>query len=122
MVELAIVLPFLALIFCITVDFARVYYYTQVITNCAQSGATFASHPDMAYASPYGSVEEAALASAEGIRPAPTVTSRVAKDQMDNEYAEVRVSYPFSLVGGLLRPSVFTIERTARYRIFPSGI
>jgi Flp pilus assembly protein TadG len=42
-VELAILLPFLTFIFLIAVNFARVFYFSQIIENCARNGALYAS-------------------------------------------------------------------------------
>ena len=35
-VELALLLPFLILMFVVSVDYARIFYYTQVVENCAK--------------------------------------------------------------------------------------
>jgi Flp pilus assembly protein TadG len=40
---MAIVLPFLTLLFAVTLDFARLYYATQTLDNCAFSAAMYAS-------------------------------------------------------------------------------
>jgi Flp pilus assembly protein TadG len=37
-VELAVLLPVIAFLFVIAVDYARVFYYSQVIENCARQG------------------------------------------------------------------------------------
>jgi Flp pilus assembly protein TadG len=41
--ELAVLLPLLAFIFLITVDFGRIIYYTITIDNCVHNGALYAS-------------------------------------------------------------------------------
>ncbi len=41
--ELAVVLPFVSLMFLVALDFCRVYYYSQTIENCAYSAAMYAS-------------------------------------------------------------------------------
>lgn len=48
-VELAVLLPFLAFLFAIATDFARVFHYSQVIENCALNGAVYGA--DLASAS-----------------------------------------------------------------------
>ncbi len=40
-VEFALLLPLLAFLFVITVDYARVFYYSLTVTNCARSGAIY---------------------------------------------------------------------------------
>jgi Flp pilus assembly protein TadG len=42
-VELAALLPLLAFLFLITLDFGRVFYYTITIDNCVHNGALYAS-------------------------------------------------------------------------------
>src|SRR5204863_18342 len=44
-VELAVLLPLLVMIFLITVDFARVFYFSLTLTNCARAGALYACDP-----------------------------------------------------------------------------
>ena len=41
--ELAILLPFLVLMFGVAVDFCRVFYASQTVQNCAYAGALYAS-------------------------------------------------------------------------------
>src|SRR5690349_621521 len=41
--ELAVCLPFIALLFAVTVDFCRLYYYTQTLHGCAEAGAEYAA-------------------------------------------------------------------------------
>src|SRR5881396_1398816 len=40
--ELAVLLPFLAFLFAVTVDFCRLYYQTQTVVGCAEAGACYA--------------------------------------------------------------------------------
>src|ERR1051325_1921789 len=42
-VELAMLLPFMVFVFLVTVDFARIIYYTVVIDNSAHNAAIFGS-------------------------------------------------------------------------------
>ena len=41
--ELAILLPLLIFLFIIGIDYARVFYSTVTITNCARNGAIYGS-------------------------------------------------------------------------------
>ena len=41
--ELAILLPFLALMFAVGADYCRIFYYSQTVTGCAHAGALYAS-------------------------------------------------------------------------------
>ena len=58
-VELALVLPFLAFLFVIAVDWSRIFYFTVIVTSCARNGALYASDPPNQPRSPYASVSEA---------------------------------------------------------------
>jgi Flp pilus assembly protein TadG len=42
-VELAILIPFLSFLLVITVDWARVFYYSLTLENCARQGALYGS-------------------------------------------------------------------------------
>jgi Flp pilus assembly protein TadG len=137
-VELAILLPFLAFMFVIAVDWARIFYYSIAVTNCARNGAlymsqqqsaktTTAPYTDSAYVNLYvnsaNPVTDAALADAPDLTPAPTVTSTTGSDSY-GPYAEVTVSYPFKTVtnfslGSFWVPSSNTVQRTVRMYVPP---
>src|SRR5262245_36069317 len=72
-VELAILLPLLAFLFVVGVDFARVYKDTLTLTNCARSGALYGSSTPTRYNDDAG-ITAATLADAGDLSPAPTVT------------------------------------------------
>jgi hypothetical protein len=119
-VELAVLLPFLAFIFVISVDWARVFYYTVIITNCARNGAVYASDPITQPQSRYSSLSAAALADAPDLSPAPTVTSSNGADTQGS-YVEVTVSYPFTTVSNFPGvPNNTTLARTVRMYIQPT--
>jgi Flp pilus assembly protein TadG len=99
-VELAVLLPLLVFLFLITIDFARVYYFSLTLTNCARAGAMYASDPAVAHESPFADVQEAALADATNISPAPTITQTQGTDASGRLYVEVTASYTFSTITG----------------------
>src|SRR5438105_2498846 len=92
-VELAVVLPLFVLLFAVGVDFARVYYFAQVVSNGARVGALYASNPDVADRSPYETAEEAVRAALGNLQPDPKVTIGEGLDQLGNHFAEVTVKY-----------------------------
>src|SRR6266550_1682995 len=55
-VELALLL--------ITIDYCRLFYYSQIVTNCARNGGVYASDPFAAKQSPYADLTAAAKADA----------------------------------------------------------
>lgn len=119
-VEFALVLPILLTLFVAAVDFARIYYYTQVVTDAARNGALCAANPDLADQSPYETAQEAALASTEQLSPPPTVTVGEGVDVTGYPYVDVTVSCPFSLVSKM-GVGNWTISRKVRARCYPAG-
>jgi Flp pilus assembly protein TadG len=119
-VELAVLLPILAFLFVIAVDYGRVFYYSLTIENCARNGALYASDPFAPSQSPYASVNDAALADASNLQPPPTITSINGTDTSGNAYVEVTVSWTFaSLTNFPGVPGSTNISRTVRMRPAP---
>jgi hypothetical protein len=119
-VELAWLLPFLAFIFVIAVDWARIFYYSVTVTNCARNGALYACDPPNQPYSQYSSVTAAALADAGNLSPTPTVTSTSGSDA-NGPYVEVTVSYPFQTVTSFPGvPASTNLVRTVRMSLEPT--
>jgi Flp pilus assembly protein TadG len=118
-VELALVLPVLALLFVFAVDFARLYYHYSIVTNCARNGALYASSTSTdQLSSPYANVKAAALADASNLSPQPTVTSQPSSD---GSSVLVTVTYPFTTIlayPGL--PNPINLTRTVQMRNAPA--
>jgi Flp pilus assembly protein TadG len=118
---MALLLPLLAFLCILAVDFARIFYFSLTVANCARNGAVYASDAYVREESPYQSVEEAALADASNLtNPAPTVSSTTGADVNGNPYAEVTVTYPFSTITrfpGI--PNTVTLSRTVRMSLAP---
>ena len=137
-VEFAVLAPFLAFMFVIAIDWARIFYYSIAVTNCARNGALYMSQQQSAVttSSPYtdsgyvnlfvnsaNPVTAAALADASDLTPTPTVTSASGSDSY-GPYVEVTVSYPFHTltdfsVGNFLVPSSTNVTRTVRMYVPP---
>lgn len=116
-VELALLLPLLVFIFLVVIDFARVFYFSQVISNCARNGALYASNLTTAQ-STYASLSDAALADASNLTPSPTVTSSNGTDTAGNPYVSVSVSWTFSTIShfpGI--PDNVQLTRTSQMRV-----
>jgi Flp pilus assembly protein TadG len=113
-VELAILLPFLAFIFAASVDFARIFYYTQIIETCARNGALYLSDSSSALANTYTNVTNAALADAGTLTPTPTVTSGTGTDSGGTSYVTCTVSWQFNTITNFpLIPSM-NLTRTSQ--------
>jgi Flp pilus assembly protein TadG len=139
-VEFAVLAPFLAFMFVIAVDWARIFYYSIAVRNCARNGALYLSlqqsasttsspYTDSGYVNLYAKsaspVTAAALADAHDLTPTPTVTSASGSDS-HGPYVEVTVSYPFQTVtnfsvGDFLVPSSTNVTRTVRMYVPPES-
>ena len=139
-VEFAVLLPFLAFMFVIAVDWARIFYYAIAVENCARNGALYMSQQQSAkviatpytdsgyvnlYASSANPVQSAALADAPDLTPTPGVTSTSGSDG-NGAYVEVTVSYTFRTmsgfsVGNFLMPSSTDVTRTVRMYVPPES-
>ena len=120
-VELAVLLPLLAFLFVISVDFARVYYYSVTLTNCARAGAMYASDPTTNAESPFVNFQAAALADATNIDPPPAVSSTNGVDSSGRAYVEVTVSYTFKTITGFPGvPNQVDLVRTVRMNVSAS--
>ncbi|SRR5579871_402219 len=119
-VELAVLLPFIMFLFVITVDYARILYYSQVVENCARQGALYASDPKAPAANLYNSVQSAALADATDLSPQPTVTSTSGTDSAGNAYVAVTVTWQFQTITKYVGvPSNATLSSTVQMRKAP---
>jgi Flp pilus assembly protein TadG len=119
-VELAVLLPFLMFIFLVTVDWARVFYFSVIIDNCARQGALYESDPIAAAQSPYLTVTDAALADASDLQPQPAVSTTNGVDEAGHPYIEVTVSWQFSTITNFpgITP-VMNVSRSVRTRVAP---
>ncbi len=115
-VELAVLLPFLAFIFIVTVDFSRVYYDSLILNNCARNGALYGCDNPTNAADTTG-IQNAALSDAANLSPSPTVSSTTGSDA-SGPYVEVTVSYTFQTLTkypGI--PSTVNLSRKVRMRV-----
>jgi Flp pilus assembly protein TadG len=114
-VELAVMLPLLVLLFLVTVDFARVYYYSLTLTNCARNGALYASDPTSAVESPFPNVVQAARSDAANLSPPPQISQNYGIDASGRNYVEVTATYTFSTMTKFpIIPSDLQLTRTVR--------
>jgi Flp pilus assembly protein TadG len=118
-VEFAVLLPFLAFMFIVTVDWCRIFYCSVVVSNCARNGALYCSDSIAQAASPYSSVTNAALADAPNLSPQPSVSSTSGTDA-NGAYTEVTVTYPFQTITNFPGvPSMNTVGSTVRVYVAP---
>lgn len=123
-VELAVLAPILAFLFIIAIDWARVFYFTVTINDCARNGAMFLSDEMMTTQSQYKTVTEAALAGTN-LSPTPTVTTANGSDSSNRPWVECTVTYPFKTITNFPGvPASTTLTKTVRmYKVsrLPNG-
>jgi Flp pilus assembly protein TadG len=119
-VELAVLLPFLMFLFVIGVDFARVFYHSLTLTNCARNGAFYGCQ-DATHAADTAGIQTAALADAGNLSPAPTVSSTTTTDADGNSCVQVTTTYTFQTITSYPGvPSSLTLTRTVQMRTAPT--
>ena len=100
--ELAVIAPLLVFLMLIAVDFARIFYKSTTLANCARNGALWASDVYTQAESPYKTVEQAALTDAPNLmddsKNLPRVTSTTGIDELGKPYVEVTVAQRFRTV------------------------
>jgi hypothetical protein len=109
----------LVFLIAVGVDFARIYYYTLTVTNCARNGAMYGSYsPDRA--TDTSGIEATALADASNLDPAPTVATATGTDSEGHPVLRVSVSWTFNSITRIPPiPSNVPITRTVEMRIAP---
>lgn len=124
-VELAVLLPLLAFLFLIAVDYARIFYYALTIDNCARNGALCASNA-INYPIPYSSIAQAAVADGANLNP-PLATSAVtvanSTDADGNPSVTVTIKYTFQSITnypGL--PNTVNLTRSVEMRVAPQSL
>jgi Flp pilus assembly protein TadG len=119
-VEMALIAPVLVFLLLVAIDYCRIFYFTQIVSNCARNGGLYVTDSVQATWSPYATMEEAAKADATAdLRSQLTVTSATGTDTI-GAYTTVTVTYPFKTFTnypGL--PQNVTISRTVQVRIAP---
>ena len=117
--ELAIVLPFLCFLFVVAVDFARIFYFSLTVANCARNGALYGSQ------NPTNALDTSGIATAAGMdadnlnSQLLTVTSAT-DSPTSPTYVDVTVTYPFTTITSF--PGInsqTTITRTVRMLVVP---
>ena len=116
-VELAVLLPLLAFLFVIGVDFARLYYHLVTVTNAARSGAVYGSQDPVKALDTVG-ILGAALNDSKNLSPAPIVASTIDVDALGYPCVNVTVAWTFRTVSRF--PGIadtVLLSRTVQMRI-----
>jgi Flp pilus assembly protein TadG len=118
-VEFAALAPFLFWLAAIGTDWARLLHYTIVIEGCARAGAAYAADPSTQSESRFTSTSDAAIGSAPGLTPTPTVVQS-ATTVDGRSMVSVTVSMPFTTLTNFPGvPKSQYVVRTVEMRIMP---
>jgi Flp pilus assembly protein TadG len=134
--ELALLLPLLVLVLIVAIDFCRLFFHYTTITNAARNGALWASDPlanpaivGLPSQSPYGSVQDAALADANAnlgslivnnLNPA-LIAANVTSSGPTNGQVSVTVQYQFNMISTYLGFSNVNLSRQVTMRVAPAA-
>jgi Flp pilus assembly protein TadG len=125
-VELAVLAPFLALLFVATVDFARVFYYSLTIQDCARNaallGSSLRSYQETGWVSPYNDVVTVAVADGATLNPPldpsqVTVSNGTGSD--GNPNVTVTIQYPFTSITKFPGFGILNLKATVSMRVAP---
>ncbi|GBD35585.1 hypothetical protein HRbin36_00698 [bacterium HR36] len=121
-VELALLLPIIMFLFVAALDYGRISYYSQILANCARSGALYASDPYAPTAARYRSVAEAALAEATDLTPKPTITWYYEPGSNGRTYVVVTAAWTFqTLISYPGIPHTVALQRIVRMPLAPAA-
>jgi Flp pilus assembly protein TadG len=115
-VEFALLLPLLCFLFVATVDYCRVFYYSNIVSNCARNGALYGS-ADSAHASNSSGIRAAAQADAVNL----DLTQLGISSSSSSSSVAVTVTYPFNTITkypGI--PQQTNLNRTIRMQVLPA--
>ena len=126
-VELACLAPFLALVFVLTVDFARVFYVQLTLNDCARNGALFGadlrSYQETAWVKPYDNAVAPTVAGGATLNP-PLKADQVAVTKGTgtdgNPNVTVTINYPFKTATQFPGfGTTFNLKASASMRVAP---
>src|SRR5262245_56393682 len=100
--EMAIIVPFVAFMFAVIVDYCRIYYVAQVVHNAARTGALYASSTVTGASglTPQQAAQQGALAEAASL--SPTLQATDVTVTMSASTAKVAVNYQFRTLTRIL--------------------
>jgi Flp pilus assembly protein TadG len=126
-VELAVLAPCLALLFVITLDFARAFYYKLTLDNCARNGALFGSnlrsYQEKAWVNSYNDITDATIADGKYLNPplsSSHITTATGTGSDGNANVTVTINYPFTPITQLPGlGATLTLHAKASMRVAP---
>jgi Flp pilus assembly protein TadG len=95
--ELALLLPLLCFLFVVAIDYARVFYFTMTVTNCARCGAIYGSQ-DPTTANDQSGISAACTMDAGNLNANQLAVTSSTDSATNPTYVSVTVTYPFSTI------------------------
>jgi Flp pilus assembly protein TadG len=119
-VELVLMLPMLSFVCLVAIDYSRLFYAWATLADVARDGALYASDSSFATSTTYATAQQAALADASNLSPAPTITSTSGVDAGGNSYVQVTATYQFQTIANYPGiPNSVSLSRSLRMVVTP---
>jgi Flp pilus assembly protein TadG len=118
-VELAVLLPFLLLLFVIAVDFSRAFYLSIELANAARTGALYGSF-DPTHAVDTTGIQTAAQNDGGDLNTSLLIVTSTTDSTTNPTYVRVTVTYPFqTLTSYLTGFQQMTLSQTVQMPVTP---
>jgi Flp pilus assembly protein TadG len=120
--EMAVLLPFLGLMFAAAVDFGRVYFVTQILEDCARAGALYASGTAQTSSATGPSAAATTAACASGKSLSPPLQDQNVTVNIDSSAgtATVTITYAFQPVTPVFGTGgTITLQRSVLVNVAP---
>ena len=118
-IELAVMLPFLCFLFVVAVDYARIFYLSVTVTNCASIAAIYASSDPNA-ANDTSGIQAMAQRDASNLDLTQLTVSSRTDSSTSPTTVTVTVSYPFTTITNFPGVASYTmLTRTVQMNVTP---
>jgi Flp pilus assembly protein TadG len=115
-----VLLPFLCFAFVVAVDYARIFYFSLTVSNCARNGAVYAS-ADQSHALDSSAIQAASQRDAANLDLTQLTVTSTPDSTTSPTYVDVTVSYPFTTLTAYPGiPQTSTLSRTVRTLVVPA--
>ncbi len=119
-VELVLMLPMLAFVCLVAIDYSRLFFAWATLADVARDGALYASDSSFATSTTFANTQAAALADASNLSPAPTIVSTSGVDAGGNSYVQVTATYQFQTIANYPGiPNSVSLSRSLRMVVTP---
>jgi Flp pilus assembly protein TadG len=120
-VELAVLAPYLCLVFVLAVDYGRIFYFSLTVNNCARNGAVYASQ-DAAHALDTDNITRVSkLDFPSYLQDSSLNVSSTTDSTTSPTWVEVTVTYNFTTLTNYPGiPSTTTLTRKVRTEVVPA--